>query len=297
MRAFVTGGRGFVGRWLVARLLDGGSEVVSVDREDFDVCDVESAARSMREAAPDVVFHLAAQASVARSFEDPVGTYRANVLGTVAVLEAVRRSAPHARVVVASSAEVYGDVAEDDLPIREAQPLRPSSPYAASKVAQEVAAFQSFRSYGLEVVVVRSFNLVGPGQSTSFALASFAEQLTRIANGDGEPVLRVGNLDARRDLTDVRDAVEAYIAVAERGLPGEAYNLCSGHVVTIREALDALIEASGHAVRVAVDPDRFRPTDIPCLAGSADKIRTATGWEPRRSLAESMRALLASLGA
>jgi GDP-4-dehydro-6-deoxy-D-mannose reductase len=217
---------------------------------------------------------------------------RVNVLGTVAVLEAVRAHAPGARVVVASSAEVYGAVRAAGSAVPETAPLAPVSPYGASKVAAETAALQFHRAHGLDVVVARAFNAVGPGQSTDFALPGFAAQLAAIARGAGPPVLRVGNLDAERDLTDVRDVARAYALLVERGEPGSVYNVCSGGAVSIRAALDALIRASGLEVRVEVDPMRLRPADAPRLVGDPAKLAAATGWRPEVPLERTLADLL-----
>jgi GDP-4-dehydro-6-deoxy-D-mannose reductase len=266
--------------------------VTPVDREDADVCDGTAMRALVRSAAPEVVFHLAAQASVARSFADPLETFEVNVLGTVAVLEAVRSEVPAARVVLSSSAEVYGSAPDEQLPLVETAELRPSTPYAASKVAQEVCGAQYRRSFGLDVILVRGFNTIGPGQATTFALPAFAAQLARIAEG-AEPVLRVGNLSARRDLTDVRDVVRAYRLLAARGAAGATYNVCSDRAISIREALETLVSTSGLDVRIEVDPERLRPVDTPVLLGSAARLREATGWSPEIGLERSLADLFA----
>jgi GDP-4-dehydro-6-deoxy-D-mannose reductase len=290
VRVLVTGARGFVGRYVAAEIERRGGEVVAIDRADADVCDGPAIAALVAGTRPDAVVHLAAQPRVAASFADPAGTFRTNVLGTVAVLEAVRAHAPRARLVVASSAEVYGAPRAVDLPLAEAAPLAPVNPYGASKVAQEAVALQYWRGFGLDVVVTRVFNAIGPGQSTDFALPSFAAQLGAIARGEAPAVLRVGNLDAERDLTDVRDVARAYGALVERGEPGGVYNICSGVVLSMREALDRLVAASGVDVRVEVDAARLRPSDAPRLAGDASRLAAATGWRPEipldRTLAE-----------
>lgn len=294
MRALVTGASGFVGRHLATLLRSRGDEVVAASRAEADVRDAAAVRSLVAAAAPDAVFHLAGQSSVARSFADPVATFEANAVGTVAVLEAVRATAPGARVLVASSADVYGAVAPDEPPVRETRPLAPASPYAASKAAAETAALQYARSFGLDAVVVRSFSAVGPGQSTEFALPGFAAQLARVARGEAEPVLRVGNLSAERDFVDVVDVARAYAALAGRGATGEAYNVCTGEGRSLRDALDMLVRASGLDVRIELDPARLRPVDVPRLAGSSEKLRAATGWRPERPLAESLAGLYRS---
>ena len=297
MRVVVTGAGGFLGRHLVRELASRGVETVAVDRAEADVCDAAAVADLVARTRPDAVVHLAAQSRVAHSFADPGETFRVNVLGTVAVLEAVRRHAPRARILVASSAEVYGAVGADALPIDESAPLAPVNPYGASKVAAEAAALQFHRAHGLDVAVLRAFNAVGPGQATDFALPGFAAQLAAIARGAAEPVLRVGNLDAERDLTDVRDVARAYALALERGEAGGVYNVCSGTAVPIRRALEALVAASGLEVRVEVDPSRLRPVDVPCVYGSPRRLAVVTGWRPEIPLERTIADLYAERAA
>ena len=293
MRVVVTGAGGFLGRRLVRELASRGAETVAVDRAEADVCDAAAVADLVARTRPDAVVHLAAQSRVAHSFADPGETFRVNVLGTVAVLEAVRRHAPRARILVASSAEVYGAVGADALPVAESAPLAPVNPYGASKVAAEAAAFQFHRAHGLDVAVLRAFNAIGPGQATDFALPGFAAQLAAIARGAAEPVLRVGNLDAERDLTDVRDVARAYALALERGEAGGVYNVCSGTAGPIRRALEALVAASGLEVRVEVDPSRLRPVDVPCVYGSPRRLAVVTGWRPEVPLERTIADLYA----
>jgi GDP-4-dehydro-6-deoxy-D-mannose reductase len=296
VRSLVTGAGGFVGAHLARHLEGCGDEVVALDRAHADVRDAAAMREAVAAASPDVVYHLAAQSSVAASFADPVATWETNVLGTVTLLEAVRASAPKARVLVAASADAYGHVDAGDLPLEESAPLRPANPYAGSKAAQETAALQYHRGFGVDAVVVRGFNAIGPGQSPAFALPGFARQLALIARGEIEPALRVGNLGAERDLTDVRDAVRAYRLLAERGEPGGVYNVCSGTAVSIRRALEMLVQASGLTVRVEVDPAKLRPVDIPRLVGSNARLRAATGWQPEIPLEQTLADVLEDFG-
>lgn len=296
MRALVTGASGFVGRWLTRHLAVRGDDVVAVDREEADLGDADALDRLVRDASPDAVVHLAAQSSVARSFAEPVETFEVNLLGTVRLLEAVRRNAPGARFVLASSAEVYGAAAPEDLPLRESAPLRPASPYAASKAAAELATLQSHRAFGLHAVVARSFNAIGPGQSPTFALPSFAAQIATIARGEAEPIIRVGNLGAERDFTDVRDVARAYALLVDRGEPGGVYNICSGEAISLHRALEMLIETSGVDVEVRVDPDRLRPNDIPRLVGDSSRLQGDTGWRREVALTRSLADVLGEQG-
>lgn len=303
MRVLVTGAAGFVGGHLVRALLHDGYEVWagSVDgtpppggRSDdarwvaLDVTSDRSVASVIAEARPEGVFHLAGQASVAASFTDPLGTWEVNATGTLRLLDALEDGT---RFLLASSAEVYGVVPEEEQPIREARPLRPPNPYAASKAAAEMAAVQASLTGRVAAVVARSFNHTGPGQDTRFALPSFARQLDAMRGGAGERVLRVGNLDARRDFLDVRDVVRAYIVLLEHGEAGVSYNVCSGRALRLREIVDAMVALTDAHIRVEVDPARVRPVDVPLLLGDAARLR-ALGWTPRVELEETLRDLL-----
>jgi GDP-4-dehydro-6-deoxy-D-mannose reductase len=233
---------------------------------------------------------LAAQTFVPDATRDPLSTYETNALGTARLYEALRQlsARPPPRVLVASSGEVYGARDPAEQPLREDLPPRSATTYAASKVASEAIALASARTYGIPTIVTRAFNHIGPGQSERFAVASFARGLAAIAAG-AKPVLEVGNLAARRDFLDVRDVVEAYVALAERGGAGEIYNVCSGTAVAIQEVLRQLIMTARVAVEVREDPARLRPSDVPLAYGDNAKLRAATSWEPRYTLAQSLR--------
>src|SRR5690242_3006927 len=260
MRAFVTGLDGFVGQWLARELLGAGAGVAGGSRVSlpsysilsrgeaerltwfgFELTDRPSIEKALSAARPDAVFHLAAQASVSESIADPVATYETNVVGTAMLLESVATVAAGATVVCVGSADSYGTVKPEELPLAETAELRPTNPYAASKAAAESIAMQYARSGRLNVIATRSFNHTGPGQRTAFAVPAFAKQIADIANKSAPSVLRVGNLDARRDLSDVRDVVRAYRLIAERGESGVAYNVCSGASVAMRTIVDALV--------------------------------------------------------
>jgi GDP-4-dehydro-6-deoxy-D-mannose reductase len=296
MRAFVTGGHGFVGTWLLRHLSDAGDSIVAPHATELDVLDGDGMAKAVSDAAPDVVYHLAGFAHVGQSWERPDETFNVNALGTLHVLEAARLCAGAVpRVVVVSSAEVYGKVAPDDLPLTEASPVRPVSPYAASKAAAEVLAVQSFLGRGVPVVVARPFNHAGPGQSPDFVVAAFARRIVE-ARGSGASSLVVGNLSTRRDITDVRDVVRAYRLLAESGEPGETYNICSGTDVVIEDLVRLMCILAGvPELALEVDPSLLRPADVPVLRGDPSKLMAATGWLPEVPLDQTLADTLADV--
>ncbi|MDQ2681433.1 MAG: GDP-mannose 4,6-dehydratase [Candidatus Eremiobacteraeota bacterium] len=299
MRALVTGASGFVGRYLTAALRETGDEVLTAgtqrDGKDFvpiDLADQPSLLSAIDLAQPDVIYHLAAQTFVPDSLEAPNATYDANILGTARLLQAVRdwrdRSGKNPRILFTSSAEVYGRREPSEFPLLESLDTRPANPYAASKAAAESIALAEARSYGMDVIVTRAFNHIGPGQSDQFVVASFAAQLAKIVAGE-KPLLYVGNLQAQRDFLDVRDVVTAYVALAKDARSGEVYNVCSGTVISISEILRQLITAARVAVEVREDATRMRPADVPVFYGSNQKLRELTGWSPKVPLARSLR--------
>lgn len=309
MRLLVTGAGGFVGGHLVDFLHaeHPGVEVHGVVLPhggvswraaagarvlEADLTEPAAAAAVVEEARPEAILHLAGQSSVHLSWVDPAGTLRANVLGIVHLLDAVRRAGRRPPVLVVGSAEEYGPVGPGEIPIREETPLRPASPYAVSKVAQGALALLYGPAGGLRVVLTRTFHHTGPGRGEAFAESSFARQIAEIEAGRRPPVLKVGNLEAVRDFADVRDVVRAYWALLEKGEGGTAYNVCSGRGRRVRELLDVLLAASSARVEVRVDPERLRPSDVPAQVGDPSRLRAATGWEPRIPLERTLRDLL-----
>ncbi len=287
MRAVITGASGFVGHHLAAHLAAEHDAVVPFDHH-VDVTDLGQLTRAFGTTAPQAIYHLAALSHVGASWDDPGEVVRVNVLGTCNVLAAARTAVPDATVLVVSSAEVYGAAAEDDLPLRETAPLRASSPYAASKAAAELFAQQAAAGWGQRVVIARAFNHIGPGQSPDFFVPAVARRLVE-ARGMQSRKVRVGNLSARRDFTDVRDVVAAYRALVVDGEAGETYNVCSGIDVRIGEVADALRHLIYEDAEFTEDPGLSRPLDIPVLRGDPSKLTRATGWRPRRSLDETLR--------
>lgn len=290
MRAYVTGASGFVGRWLVAHLESAGDTVVPAG-PGVDVTDAAAVARSMAAAVPDAVYHLAGLAHVQRSWEEPAEYLRVNAGGTLHVLEAARACARPPRVLVISSAEVYGAARSEQLPVGEAEPMRPVSPYAASKAAAELVTVQAHLGRGLAAVRARPFNHAGPGQAPTFAIPAFARRIVE-AQRHGAGALRVGNLSARRDIVDVRDVVRAYRLLVERGEPGEAYNVCTGRSVEVGEVLQRLLDLAAADLRLEEDPDLLRPIDVAELRGDPSRLRAVTGWEPEIPLDSTLHAVL-----
>ncbi|WP_419759665.1 GDP-mannose 4,6-dehydratase [Acidisoma sp.] len=296
-RLLVTGAAGFVGRHLLVLLRsrfpeaeliaacrpedgalpspDGADRVVP-----FDLLEPAACAAMIAETQPDGLIHLAAQASVATSFNDPLASWRANLMGTVALAEAVLHHARHCRFVLASSAEIYGMSFRDTAPLDEGALLRPANPYAASKAACDLAVGE-MALRGLDAVRLRAFNHTGAGQTPSFVVASFARQIARIEAGQQAPVMQVGALDRWRDFLDVRDVCAAYGAALAAGtIPGAVYNIASGTPRRIGDILDALIARSGVTPAVELEPDRLRPTDVERVAGNAGRAAHDLGWTP-----------------
>ena len=292
MRALITGGKGFVGQWLTAHLKDSGDEVVVIDIE-TDVADGAAVRRVVSDVVPEAIYHLAAMTHVGESWDDPSPVLRVNVLGTAEMLAAARFLPAAPRVLVVSSAEVYGVVTPEQLPLGEDTPTAPASPYAASKLAAEDVALQAWRGFGQPVVIVRPFNHIGPGQSPNFFVPALAKRIVE-ARRSGAGSLRVGTLTTRRDFTDVRDVVVAYRLLMEKGAPGMVYNVCSGHDVAMSEVADDLLRLAGVDISLETDPELVRPVDVPVLRGDAGLLRAATGWQPKIPLATTLADVLSS---
>ena len=289
----MTGAAGFVGTYLTAHLVACGDDVVGTDRSEGgpDLLDPAGLARLVAEVDPEVVFHLAGQADVGGSWEAPADTLRVNAEGTLHLLEAVR-STSGARVVTVTSADVYGVVRPEDLPLDETAPLRPVSPYAASKAAADLLALQAYLGHGMDVLRVRSFNHLGPGQDDRFVCSALAARIAAAEAGLGDEV-RVGNLAARRDFTDVRDVVRAYRCLAIDGRSGAAYNVCTGTSVAVGEIAERLVGLANRPLRLVDDPALHRPVDVPDLRGDPTLLRLVTGWKPEVALDDTLADLLA----
>jgi GDP-4-dehydro-6-deoxy-D-mannose reductase len=309
LRALITGATGFAGSHLAEYLVAHtdlevwGTDISSNDRNiahikehlQFVVGDMsEPAAASgiLSQARPDYIFHLAAQAFVPQSWSDPWDTIANNVRAELNILQTLVDSGPRTKVLIAGSADEYGMIRPDELPVNETTPLRPYNPYAVSKVAQDLLGYQYFASHGLAVVRVRPFNHIGPRQSPAFVTSDFAKQIAEIELALREPKLRVGNLGARRDFTDVRDMVEAYHLALERGEPGEVYNLGAEQAYSIEQVLDMLLELTDAEIEVVQDTTRLRPTDVPVVVSDCSKFRQSTGWRATVSMEDSLRDIL-----
>jgi len=307
MRYFITGIAGFVGQHLAAYLTAEGHEAVGlalaagrrsdarpawVKVHEGDICHGERVRALLKEVRPERIVHLAARASVADSLRDPWGTFAVNAGGTVSLLEAAAAAAPVARILIIGSAEAYGEVREEELPLTEGRPLQPLTPYGISKAATEQLARFYGRARRLRVVVARAFNHTGPGQEPTFVCSDFARQIARIEAGLGSAVIRVGDLTARRDFSDVRDVVRAYVLLLEKGDAGEVYNVCSGKAWSIGEILDILRGLAESPIAVEADPTRGRSEDVPTLVGSFAKLEAATGWRPGIPLERTLKDLL-----
>ena len=306
-RVLITGVTGFAGSHLADYINKlGGIEVFGTVRPrssteniespvtllQCDLTDPQSVAKAISRSMPDILFHLAAQSFVPMSFVAPSMTMQANLQGTLNILEAVRQACPETVVHFAGTSEEYGQVYEGELPIVETQPLRPMSQYAASKIAGDYLCQQYARTYNMPIAISRAFNHSGPRRGSMFATSNFALQIALIEAGRQEPVICVGNLDTRRDFSDVRDVVRAYWQLANAGLSTEPYNICSEQDVSIKAMLELLLSYTNIEPTIRTDPSRMRPSDVPVLRGSSTKIHAAMAWQPIIPLSMTLESLL-----
>ena len=311
MRVLITGISGFVGSVLADFLLNDGQPQPleihgTIHRSDRRIRPLRERLRLhngdlrnlswidqvVASVRPHFVFHLAAWSDVRASWDQPWATYELNIGCQLNLLEALRRHAPAARALIVASSEVYGPAAAEDLPIGEETQLRPNSPYGVSKVAQDLMAQQYWFNFQLPTVRVRSFNHIGPGQSDNFVASAFARQIAEVEAGLQDPVLKVGNLEAERDYTDVRDMVRAYWLALQHGEPGGVYNIGSGVTYPVRRLLEILVELSAVEIAVVQDPDRLRPSDVARSVCDPTKLHEATGWLPAIGLEQSLEDVL-----
>jgi len=316
MKALITGITGFVGSHLAEYILltkrNDGTEVFGLarwrsDRSNIahikdsirlvecDLRDASSTEKAISEIKPDLIFHLAAQSFVPTSWHAPQETITTNIISQLNIFEAVRKLKIPARIQIACSSEEYGMVFPDETPIKETNPLRPLSPYGVSKVGQDMLGYQYHKSYGLHIVRTRGFNHTGPRRGDVFVESNFAKQIALIEKGKQEPVIYVGNLEARRDYTDVRDMVRGYWMAIDKNSncePGEVYNICSGNDWKIKKVLETLLGLSHVKVKIQEDPSRMRPSDVEILVGDNTKFRRASGWKPEIPFEKTLGDLL-----
>jgi len=307
--ALITGITGFVGSHLAELLLKEGVNVYGIQRwrsktdnieniqdkiiiQEADLLDAHSLYKVVDEIRPDYIFHLAAQSYVQSSWSSPTNTLEINIIGTANLFEAVKKSGLNIAIQIACSSEEYGKVLPDELPIREDNPLRPLSPYAVSKLAMDYLGYQYHESYGMRIIRTRGFNHTGPRRGDVFAESTFARQIAEIEKGKKEPVVHVGNLEAKRDYTDVRDMVKAYYLSVQKCQSGEVYNIATGKSWKIRDVLNLLLSMSKVKIKVLQDKSRMRPSDVEVLVGDASKFMKVTGWRPEIPFEKTMEDLL-----
>ncbi len=311
MRVLITGITGFAGSHLADYCLEmGGVDVYGIirwrsrteniehmrNRIELLECDLRDAGSTrdvIEKVKPDYIFHLAAQSFVPTSWNAPSESLMTNVIGELNIFEAVRKIKLDCRIQLACSSEEYGLVQENELPINEDNQLRPLSPYGVSKVGQDLLGYQYYMSYKMDIVRTRGFNHTGPRRAPVFVCSDFARQITEIEKGLKEPVIRVGNLDSRRDFTDVRDMVKAYFLALERGKSGSVYNICSEKSWSMKEVLDMLLSLTEADIRIEQDKDRLRPSDVPLLLGDCSRFKKDTGWRPLIPFEQTLEDIMA----
>lgn len=307
VRYLITGANGFCGRHLADLLSGNNNQVYGISRsipddlvlhhpdviyEQCNLIDHASVFNLLKKVNPDCIFHLAAESSVASSWKSPINILNNNVLSQINIFEAVRELELSTRIIVAGSSEEYGLINESDLPVNENCCFNPLSTYAVSKISQDMLAYQYYKSYNMDIVRVRSFNLTGPGRPPTYALSSFAYQIAEIEKKKSKNIISVGNLDVKRDYTDVRDAVKGYYKIALEAKPGEVYNLCSGKAYNLKDLLNVLISFSTTEVNIEIDKSKYRPSDLPIMLGDNTKIKTEIGWIPEIDIHTSLKDLL-----
>lgn len=288
-QVLLTGASGFVGQHVQAAIACVPFE--DVDGE-VDLRDEKRVQAAIIDIKPDAVMHLAAQSFVPRSFEDPAETFDINFLGTFNLLTALKDTGFTGRFLFVGTGDAYGLVNPDQLPIHEEMPLRPRNPYAVSKVAAEALCYQWSQIEDFDVMMTRSFNHIGPGQSNRFVISSFAQQIAEVVIGKRKPILKVGDIDVSRDFTDVRDVVKAYQSIIERGQNGEIYNVCSGTEYSVRDLLRRMLELAHVEITVVKDPNRMRKAEQRRVVGSPAKLHEHTGWKPTIDMAQSLKDIL-----
>lgn len=308
MKSLIIGGSGFVGRYLAEHLRSLGHEVMitrmprkqadlrkdadKIAVYDLDILERKAVWHLLRETEPDFVFHLAAQSSVAVSWENPQLTVDVNIKGSINVLEAVRRLEKKPKILLTGSGEEYGKILQEEVPVKEKKAAVPGNIYAATKACQNQIGSIYAQAYGLRVIMVRAFNQIGPKQHSIYVAADFCRQAALIEAGKKEPVIRTGNLEAKRDFTDVRDTVRAFALLAQKGHAGETYNVGSGHAVSIREILQMVLNHARADIQSEVDEKKLRPSDTPVMEADISKLQRLTGWKPQITLEQTIQEML-----
>ena len=299
MKALITGVNGFVGYYLSKYLVEKGYTVYGTVIEDnvtmdnviirkMNLLNKKEVEETIKSINPDHIYHLAGQSAVGLSWKNPTLTIDVNVNGTINILESVRESNINTKVLIIGSSDEYGIIKAEECPIREEHPLNPSSPYAISKMTQEEIAKLYVKSYNMNLIMVRAFNHIGPMQSKNFVVSDFASKVAEIEKG-ADPIIKVGNLEAYRDFTDVRDIVRGYTMLIEKGKIGEIYNIGSGNSYKIHEILDILISLSSKNIKVEIDPDKLRPSDVPIIQCDNLKIKSHVNWEPKYDIKNTLK--------
>jgi len=305
MKVLITGIAGFVGSHLAELLLKWGEEVFGlclpgeslenireIKKElhlsNCDITDLDRLSSVARRINPDQIYHLAALSSVGKSFSHPLDVIGVNIRGTLYLLEILRNMRKKVRILIVGSSDMYGVVKPKDIPITEKKPLLPVSPYGSSKAASDLLAYQFFKSYGVQAIRARAFNHTGPRQGIGFVVPDFASQIAKIEAGILPPVMKVGNLSSKRDISDVRDIVRGYWLLMKKGKAGEAYNICSGEAYSIKSVLKILVSLSKKKIKVKTDEEKNRPAEIPILMGDNSRTKRVTGWKPKISIAKTL---------
>lgn len=303
-KGLVIGAAGFVGSYLLAEMRANGMDAYATKLPhekldntdavvyDLDIMDKEAIASLLFEIRPDYIFHLAAQSSVGVAWKNPGLTVDVNIKGSINVMDAVRELFYKPRVLLIGSGEEYGHIRPGETPINEENSLRPGNIYAATKVCQNMIGSIYSKAYDLELMMVRAFNHIGPGQAPMFVVSDFCKQVAEIEKGLREPVMKVGNLAAKRDFTDVRDVVKAYVKLIQTGKAGETYNVGSGNAKAIQEILDLIVSMSRSNVKVEIDPNKIRPVDVPIIEADITKLQELTGWKPEITLEQTIQETL-----
>lgn len=302
MKALIVGAAGFVGSYLIqhltttydweihaTKLPNENLSVSDIHVHDLNILNIDEIRELFTKLKPDYIFHLAAQSSVALSWNNPQITVDINIKGTLNILDTIRALDDYSpRILLIGSGEEYGYILPDETPVNEQVTPRPGNIYAATKACQNMLGNIYYRAYGMQLIMVRAFNHIGPNQTSVFVASDFCKQVAEIEAGKKKPILHVGNLSAKRDFTDVRDVVRAYGLLIQHGKAGETYNIGSGHAIAIQELLDTILSLSHANITVEIDVARLRPSDIPIIKADIHKVHTATGWTPEIPLEQTL---------